>query len=98
MKSFLITICFFSLVLGLSETQNITVEIKISCPKSVEFNKFLKSIPTGPESTSDDFEEWKISFINNMKALLELVESENVNNTSWSVAVVPNQELNFQIR
>lgn len=66
------------------KTHDITVQIQINCPESAEFTQFVQSIPeAGHHSTT--FEEWKSSFITNMTRLIALVESEQVNNSSWGV-------------
>jgi hypothetical protein len=65
-------------------THEVDLKVKISCPPSDEFQQFLKSIPrAGNYSTS--FPEWKSSFINNMRQLIHLVESEKISNPWWSV-------------
>lgn len=89
--STLIVSSFMFLASGFAEdsepqekTHDITVQIHINCPESQEFTNFLESIPeAGHHSTS--FEEWKASFIANMTQLIALVESEQVNNSSWGV-------------
>lgn len=66
------------------KTHDITVQVHINCPESQEFANFVQSIPAaGQHSTS--FEEWKASFVANMTRLIALVESEQVNNSSWGV-------------
>lgn len=63
---------------------DIVVKIRISCPPSDEFQQFLQSIPP-PGNYSSSFDEWKYSFIHNMRYLIQLVESENIGNSWWSV-------------
>ena len=66
------------------KTHDITVQIHINCPESPEFTEFVQSIPAaGNHSTT--FEEWKTSFVANMLRLVNLVESEQVNSSSWGV-------------
>lgn len=66
------------------KTHDITIQVHINCPESPEFIAFAESIPAaGQHATS--FEEWKASFVANMTRLIALVESEQVNNSSWGV-------------
>lgn len=66
------------------KTHDITIQVHINCPESPEFTAFAQSIPAaGQHSTS--FEEWKASFVASMTRLIALVESEQVNNSSWGV-------------
>lgn len=65
-------------------SHDISVNIKINCPTSDEFQEFVKSI--SPEGRySSNFNEWKSSFVNNMNQLIHLVESEKIFNSWWSV-------------
>lgn len=73
-------------------SHDISVNIKINCPASDEFQEFVKSIP--PEGNySSSFNEWKSSFISNMKQLIHLVESEKVFNSWWSASANINANL-----
>lgn len=64
----------------------IRMEIKIDCPMSEELQAFVKSIPREePGQVDSDFTVWKNSFVNNMNKLIDLVESEKVCNSTWSV-------------
>lgn len=65
-------------------SHNISVNIKINCPKSEEFQQFIKSLPVAGNYSSN-FTEWKSSFITNMNQLIHLVESEKIFNSWWSV-------------
>ncbi len=65
-------------------SHDISVNIKINCPTSDEFQEFVKSIPPAG-SYSSSFNEWKSSFVNNMNQLVHLVESEKVFDSWWSV-------------
>lgn len=66
------------------KSHDISVSIQIKCPSSDEFQAFLKSIP--PDGNySSSLKEWKSSFSNNMNQLLQLVESEKIFKSSWSV-------------
>lgn len=65
-------------------SHDISVNIKINCPSSAEFQEFIKSIPPSG-SYSSSFNEWKSSFVNNMNQLVHLVESEKIFNSRWSV-------------
>jgi hypothetical protein len=67
-----------------SKPHDITIEIKLKCPTSEEFEKFMKSVPPAG-SYSSTWNEWKSSFINNMNQLIDLVESEKISNSFWSV-------------
>lgn len=66
------------------KSHEIAIDIAIDCPMSEELKGFVKSIPT-PGNYCLSFEEWKSSFINNMKQLIRLVESEKVYHSFWSV-------------
>jgi hypothetical protein len=66
------------------KTHDITVQIQINCPESDEFTAFEQSIPE-PGQRSNTFEEWKTSFVANMNRLISLVESGQVNGSSWGV-------------
>ena len=74
-----------SLVANDEKLYQTQVEITISCPMSKEFQTFVNSIPRNDSGIDTDFEEWKSSFVENMTKLIELVESEKVSNSSWSV-------------
>ncbi len=65
-------------------SHDISVNIKINCPTSDEFQEFVKSIPPADYS-SPSFNEWKSSFLNSMNQLVHLVESEKIFNSWWSV-------------
>jgi hypothetical protein len=78
--------CLFAFQMQASgeELQKIKIEIAIECPRSEEFDAFVKSIPQfGNYSVSLD--EWKSSFTQNMTQLLHLVENEKISNSNWSV-------------
>jgi hypothetical protein len=62
----------------------ITIDIKIDCPMSEELANFVKSIP---DHQSTNFDEWKASFINSLTQLIQLVESEKVYSSYWSVNI-----------
>lgn len=53
-------------------SHDISVNIKINCPASDEFQEFVKSTPS-TDSDSSSFDEWKSSFIYNMDQLIHLV-------------------------
>ncbi len=65
-------------------SHDISVNVKINCPASDEFQEFVKSIPPAGNYSSS-FNEWKSSFVNNMNQLVHLVESEKIFNSWWSV-------------
>lgn len=65
-------------------SNDISVNIKINCPTSDEFQEFVKSIPPAGKYSSS-FNEWKSSFVHNMNQLVHLVESEKIFNSWWSV-------------
>ncbi len=75
-------------------SHDVSVNIQINCPNSDEYAAFLKSIPT---KNSDSFEEWKSSFIDNMGQLINLVESEKVFNSCWSVNTHDNQPTDAKV-
>jgi hypothetical protein len=60
----------------------ISIDIKVSCPMSEEFNAFVQSIPHGQ---SVSYEEWRDGFVNNMTQLIYLAESGKIASSSWSV-------------
>jgi len=64
---------------------DISVNININCPPSDEFDEFVKSIPTSADYLTNSFDEFKSSFVNNMNRLINLVESEKVFDSCWSV-------------
>ena len=65
-------------------SHDISINIKINCPTSDEFQEFVKSIP--PEGNYySSFNEWKSSFVNNMNQLIHLVESGKIFNSSCSI-------------
>lgn len=66
-------------------THDIAVNVKINCPDSAELNDFVKSVPKAGNYNTENYEEWKTSFINNMNCLIHLVDSEKVYNSFWSV-------------
>ena len=74
---------------SLENSYDISVNIKINCPSSHEFEQFLKSVPSTSNYCSS-FEDWKSSFINNMKQLIQLVDSEKIFNSAWSVSTAYN--------
>lgn len=63
----------------------VAVDIKLSCPEVQEFQDFVSSIPTSGEDS--DFDTFKKSFAESMHYLIRLVESENISNAAWNVAV-----------
>ncbi len=65
-------------------SHDIAVNIKIACPPSEEFQQFVQSIPPVGDYSSS-LAEWKSSFINNMSKLIDLVESEKMSHSWWSV-------------
>lgn len=65
-------------------SHNISVNIKINGPESEEFREFVKSIPPAGNYTSE-YSAWKAAFVNNMNQLIQLVESEKVFSSDWSV-------------
>lgn len=64
-------------------TQEIAVEIKIKCPMSDEFMEFARSIPEVSEETVS-YEEWKASFVKSMFQLINLIESEKIDQAYWT--------------
>ncbi len=68
------------------KTQDITIQIQINCPVSDEFAEFAKSVPPAGHHV-ESFDEWKVSFIASMQRLIDLVESEKVNNCGWGVNI-----------
>jgi hypothetical protein len=68
----------------IENSKDISVNIKINCPISTEYQDFVKSIPSAGQYSSS-FDEWKASFTNSMNHLIQLVESEKVFNSWWSV-------------
>ena len=79
---------FFSSIQADEEKPHeITIAIKIVCPKSDELNAFANSIPREDDYFAPSFEDWKQSFISNMTQLIQLVESEKVYNSFWSVNI-----------
>lgn len=73
-----------SQTVAIDGSHNISVNIKINGPDSLEFQEFVKSIPPAGNYTSE-YSEWKSSFVNNMNQLIHLVESEKVFSSDWSV-------------
>ncbi len=71
-----------------NDPYEIAVDIRIDCPMSEELQAFRDSVPMGGTCVAN-FEEWKLSFIENMTKLIQLVKSEKVANSSWSVHVDP---------
>ncbi|QVL56241.1 MAG: hypothetical protein KFB95_03315 [Simkaniaceae bacterium] len=71
-----------------NDPYEVAVDIRIDCPMSEELQAFRDSIPVGGPCVAN-FEEWKLSFIENMTKLIQLVESEQVANSNWSVHVDP---------
>lgn len=68
-----------------SESANeISINIKIHCQTSDEWQDFVNSIPS-EGSDASNFGEWKSSFLNNMSQLIRLVESDNLFDASLSV-------------
>lgn len=72
------------------KTHDITVQIKLNCPNSPELAAFVTSIPD-PGQHMVTFEEWKTSFLNSMNHLVDLIESEQVNNCHWSAGTEEHQ-------
>ncbi len=68
------------------KTHDITLQIQINCPVSDEFAAFAKSVPPAGHHV-ESFDEWKASFIASMHNLIDLVESEKVNNCGWGVNI-----------
>ncbi len=66
------------------KTHDITFELQMHCPESEELAQFLQSIPSSGSHTMS-FEEWKSAVITNMTCLIELIESEQVYTSHWSV-------------
>ena len=64
-------------------SQNVALNIKLSCPPSDEFQQFVKSIPPAGNYSSS-LAEWRSSFVNSMNQLIQLVESEKIFNSWWS--------------
>ncbi len=65
-------------------TQEISININISCPMSEEYSALLQTIPQGEPTVS--FEEWRDSFVENMTKLIALVESGKVGDCGWQVS------------
>lgn len=68
------------------KTHKIAIEINIDCPMSEEFKEFVKTIPVECNDNTS-YSDWKNSFTTNMTQLIQLVESEKVHNSWWSVKV-----------
>jgi len=64
------------------KTHNVTIQVQINCPVSDEFLEFAKSVPPAGQHT-ESFDDWKASFVASMTRLIQLVESEKVNNCGW---------------
>ncbi|MCE5293116.1 MAG: hypothetical protein LLF94_00695 [Chlamydiales bacterium] len=79
------------------QTHDIALQIQINCPESQEFSDFLQSIPA-PGHHSASFEEWKTSFVANMNALIALVESGQVNHSTWGVNTQPHQQEEVEVQ
>ncbi len=73
-------------------SQDIALDIRINCPMSDEYEEFLNAIPT-PGSHTVDYEEWKASFIDSMTKLINLLESDQVNTSFWSVTAEEHKEI-----
>jgi quercetin dioxygenase-like cupin family protein len=67
-----------------TNSHNVALNIKLSCPPSDEFQQFIKSIPPAGNYSSS-LTEWKSSFVNSMNQLIQLVESEKIFGSWWSV-------------
>ena len=79
---------FFSSIQADEEKPHeITIAIKIICPKSDELTEFANSIPQEGDYLAPSFEDWKRSFVGNMTQLIHLVESEKIYNSFWSVNI-----------
>jgi hypothetical protein len=63
----------------------VKIVVDIECPPSEEFQAFIDSHPKESQDVITDYQEWKIPFIENMTKLIQLVESEKLYNSSWSV-------------
>lgn len=70
----------------IKQPEKITIEINFICPQSEELDAFKKSIPDS-QAQSVDYEDFQKSFVENMKKLIELVESGKVNQSNWSVKI-----------
>ena len=66
------------------KSHDISFELHMHCPESEEFSQFLRSMPS-PGSHNMSFEEWKSAVVSTMDRLIELIESEKVYNSNWSV-------------
>lgn len=62
----------------------VNVEIKLKCPSSPELYAFLASIPN-PAERSKEYFIWKKNFMNSMKKLIELVDSDQIHNSYLTV-------------
>lgn len=72
-------------------THSVTLEMALKCPYSMELQNLIDSIPP-IDRDSPEWEEWKQSFVNNMQRLIELVESDKVGNSYWTIHVSPAQD------
>lgn len=66
-------------------TQEIEVEIKLSCPVSAEYNAFSNAIPKGVDD-SVSYEEWRDSFVDGMTKLIALVKSGKIEDCTWTAS------------
>lgn len=90
MKSFLSKLfVLFALILTASlcgvETYRIKMTVEMECPASEELQAFINAQPVGSEESLTDYQQWKFSFLQSISRLEQLVESEKIYNSSWSV-------------
>lgn len=90
MKFIQILACTLSLLSPLSSdetksTQEVEVQIKLTCPVSDEYTTFAQSIPEGVDD-SVSYEEWRDSFVDSMTKLIALVKSGKIDDCNWSAS------------
>jgi hypothetical protein len=70
-------------------SHDLFLSVKLNCPTSPELQEFVQSIPPA-DYQSVGYEDWKMSFLNNMNHLMRLVESEKVFESWWWVTTHEN--------
>ena len=72
----------------------VNVGIELDCPTSPELLNFIDTIPNESDEDPNDWNSWSNDFCSSMRRLIELVESGEVGNATFSISVTEHEQEN----
>jgi hypothetical protein len=91
--NYFLTACLFAILSAGAcanddaQQYDVKVGIELQCPMSPELQNFIEAIPLQSDEDHNDYAQWSRDFVLSMKKLIELVESGEVGNASFTISV-----------